>query len=251
MKRYIITFVIIFLGLHTTVLGNNHAFQQGSQAYAKGDYATAIAKWQSILKDGQESGELYYNIGNAYYRMDDFSHAILNYERAKRLMPRDQDTRENLALAYSKTEDHIPQVPKFFLVSWWQGMVSLFSPHDWMWTSIILLVLTGAALVTFFLSRDFGFRKTSFIISMVLCVLLVFSFIFVALSFQNVSIHQEAVVMAPMTVVKSSPDQGGVDKFVLHEGTHLRLTDTEDRWTKIYIDDGNSGWLPNEDFEKI
>lgn len=251
MKQHILPLLFLLLSLPAAAESGSAPFQQGCQAYGQGHYDQAIAAWQSLLDGGQESGALYYNLGNAYYRQDDYAHAVLCYERAQRLMPRDRDTRENLALAYSKTEDHVQPMPRFFLASWWQGLLGLFSPRGWMWAALIVLAVTCAALSLFFLSRGFALRKSSFIASIVLGVFTLFSFLCVALSARQVSSHPEAVVMAPMTVAKSSPDQGGVDKFVLHEGTHLRLSDTDGGWTKVYIDDGNSGWLPNGDFETI
>lgn len=252
MKRHIFTLLLLVAGLQAAAQNNgDQLFRQGSQAYAKGDYATAITKWQSILDDGQESGALLYNMGNAYYRQEDYAHAVLFYERAHRLMPRDRDTRENLALAYSKTEDHIQQAPSLFIVTWWRALLSLFSPRGWMWACLLVAALAGTALALFLLSRSMAWRKGSFIAAIVLgaCLLLVVAM--AATSAHNATHRQEAIVTAPMTVVKSSPDQDGLDKFVLHEGTHLRLSDTEEHWTKVFIDDGNSGWLPNSDFETI
>ncbi len=229
----------------------NETFRDGAETYSKGDYAAAITIWQSILDEGQESGELYYNLGNAYYRLGDYAHAILQYERAARLMPRDKETKENLALAYSKTEDRIEQMPQLFFVAWWQAAVLYLSPRGWMWIVLVLLALTGTAVALFFLSRDYRWRKGTFVAALVLAVLLLLSAILVAASASRAAKHNEAIVIAPMTVVKSSPDQGGMDKFVLHEGAHLQLGISQDGWTKIEINDGNTGWMPNEDFEII
>ncbi len=252
MKRNILLIITLLMGLCPVMAGtHNQTFQDGAAAYSKGDYTTAIVVWQSILDDGQESGELYYNLGNAYYRLGDYAHAILNYERAARLMPRDKETKENLALAYSKTEDRIEQMPRLFFIEWWQAAVQFFSPRGWMWIALSLLALTGAAVTLFFLSRDYRWRKGTFVTSLTLGVLLLVSAVLVAASASRASKHNEAIVVAPMTVVKSSPDQGGMDKFVLHEGAHLQLGISQDGWTKIEINDGNTGWLPSEDFEII
>ncbi len=252
MKRNIILFVACVLCCATAVASSHkQTFQEGVATYGKGDYAAAIAVWQTIVDDGQESGELYYNMGNAYYRLEDYAHAILYYERAARLMPRDRETRENLALAYSKTEDHIEQMPQLFLVSWWQTAVRFLGPRGWMWVALALLALTGAATVLFFLCRDFRWRKGSFVATVVLGTLLVVAAVLVATASSQAARHHEAIVVAPMAVVKSAPDQGGMDKFVLHEGAHLQLGISENGWTKVEIDDGNSGWLPTTDFEVI
>lgn len=227
------------------------SFEQGCKAYEQGNYKEAVSQWEGVLKDGKESGEVFYNLGNAYYRVGDMAHAVLNYERAHRLMPRDKDTKENLALAYSKIEDKIAKMPQLFVSRWWQALVHAFGIRGWMWVCIVFLALVCVAAAVFFLSHGVAMRKASLATGGVLLFLLIiFSFAATNLS-RDVSLHSEAIVMSPATVVKSSPDSGGLDKMVLHEGTKVWIEDEAEGWKKIRISDGNTGWLPKKDIEVI
>lgn len=226
-------------------------FAMGKEAYEKGQYHLAAEAWEAILAQGMESQAVYYNLGNAYYRSDDMAHAVLNYERALRLKPRDSDTRQNLKLAYSKTEDKIDRMPELFFVRWWRAITHWFSPRGWMWVCIAVLAPCMTALAAFLLSRSKKRRRRYFAATAVLGAAFIFSAAAATFSSLNVSSHREAIVMAPVSVVRSSPDQGGVDKMVLHAGTHLRLEETDGQWTKIRIADGNYGWMPNRDFTVI
>ena len=226
-------------------------FQQGKEAYEKGQYDLAIEAWEGILAQGQESNAVYYNLGNAYYRTGDIAHAVLNYERALRLKPHDNDARQNLELAYSKTEDKIDRMPELFFVRWGRSITHWFSPREWMWVCIVVLAFFMTALVSFLLGRTVKYRKRSFIATVATGAVLIFVATAATFCTLNVSTHREAIVMVSVSVVRSSPDQGGVDKMVLHAGTHLRLEETEGQWTKIRIADGNYGWMPNSDFTVI
>lgn len=257
MKKIIfMAFAVLSLGAgianaHKATSAQQQLFKQGKEAYEKGQYQAAIEAWKGILAQGQESNAVYYNLGNAYYRTDDIAHAILNYERALRLKPHDNDARQNLELAYSKTEDKIDRIPELFFVRWWRAVIHWFSPRGWMWVCIAVLALFTTLLASYLLGRTMRYRRKNFIATVAIGVVLIFCGTAATFSSQNVSTHQEAIVMAPATVVRSSPDQGGVDKMVLHAGTHLRLEEADGQWTKVRIADGNYGWMPNKDFEVI
>ena len=132
---------------------------KGNEAYSHGDYEAAADAYEVILATGLQSAELYYNLGNAYYRQEELGQAILNYERALRLNPHFRDARENLDLCYSKTEDGIESLPQIFLVQWAQAIVNWFSPTGWLVAIIILFALLGALVVIFFVSSDYDWRK--------------------------------------------------------------------------------------------
>ena len=233
------------------VAASAQSFDEGVKAYERGDYPAAIAQWEGVLRAGQTSGELLYNLGNAHYRAGDMARAVLNYERALRLMPRDRETRENLALARSKTQDRIAELPQLFLVRGWHALARWFSPRGWMWVCLLWVTLLSLATAFFFLSRQMRARKASLAMAATLALLLLVSALATASAARAASSRAEAIVMAPVAVVKSSPDAGGLDKLVLHEGTKVRIEERAEGWSKIRIADGNTGWLPVEDMEVI
>lgn len=246
-------FAIITLLLATTVYAQspNDLFQQGNQAYSKSDYQAAIQAYESILQTGYESALVYYNLGNSYYRQDEFGQAILNYERALRIKPHFRDCRQNLALAYSKTEDNIETLPEFLLVRAFRSMVNWFSITGWGVTILILLALLGCALVILFLMQDYNWRKGSLIAAIVLGIVLAVAIICTIASGVQSRRHNQAIVTQPMVVIKGSPDESSVDKMVVHEGTKVRVEETLDGWHKVSLADGNTGWVELEEITVI
>lgn len=218
-------------------------FSDGNEAYEKGDYQLAVEIYNQILKDGFTSWELYYNLANAYYRLDEIGQSIINYKRALRLAPNKKIIKDNLTLARSKTSDNIEQLPQPFLKQWTHSFVSITTLHGWRTMLVIVLFLFCASLTVFFIAHNYRLRKTMFIISALLLIITFLSAINAAISVNNVTNNNEAVIIAPMTVVKSSPDPKSVDKFILHEGTEITISDTQDEWWQIYIADGKTGWI--------
>lgn len=218
-------------------------FADGNARYEEGDYEGALEAYRSILSDGQESWELHYNMGNAYYRLDSLGKSILSYERALRLAPTKKEVKENLALAYSKTEDRIEVLPTLFLVEWFRAVVGLFTPRGWRTACVILMVLVCASLCLFFIAQDYKRRRSLFITSALLGFLLLLTILNATFSAHYASHSKEAIVTDAMVVVKGSPDSKSVDKFVLHEGTKVTVTDQQDQWWQIELSDGKSGWI--------
>lgn len=248
--------LIVLLSISEALLAQSaqELFEKGCASYESGNYAQAASCWEQLAGDGYEKSDLYYNLGNAYFRQDNYSQAALWYERALRLAPRDRDIRENLALTYSRTEDQINELPQFFFLRWCRNFVALHSLHGWITVCIILLFLCCGGWVLFFLSHSFGARKWSFVASIVVGVLLLFSILGATFSARNASIRMDAIVMQPISVVKSSPDRGGVDKFILHEGTKVHIleqTGETGEWVKVRMGDGNGGWMDFRDLEVI
>ncbi len=225
-------------------------FIEANNAYDSGNYEVAAEGYTSLIAGGNESWELYYNLGNAYYRLDEIGLAILNYERALRLAPTRREIKDNLALASSKTVDKIEELPRLFLVDWFHAIVNLSTPRGWRVVVLVLVVLLSALLCIFFVASDYHLRKSMFIISFVAAFFLIISIINATFSARNVTNSKEAIITAPMVVVKGSPDSKSLDKFVIHEGTKATVTDQQDEWWQITLADGKSGWI-NAGAEKI
>lgn len=218
-------------------------FEQGNALYEQGDFAAAADTYNSLVDAGMESWELYYNLGNTYYRLDEMGKSILFYERARQMAPHRREIKDNLALARSKTEDHIEELPRMFLVEWFHAVVNWLSPNGWRTTCLILWALFCLTGGYFLISQVHKYRKISFIAAAILLFLFLVAVVDTTFSVRNVSNSQRAVVTAPMVVVKGSPDSKSVDKFVLHEGTTMSVTDQQDEWWQIEIGDGKNGWV--------
>ena len=230
---------------------NQELSRQGIEAYNQGRYDQAIEQWEQVLAQGQECGELYYNLGNAYFRTEQWGRCLLCYERARRLMPQDRDLRENLELAYAKTQDHQTEIPKIFFVRWWNNLIMSLSAHGWMNLTIVIAMLLGACIVVFCLAHDYQLRKWTLVGNFVLGAVLLLVLVCTLSMGQKTTQHNDAIIQEPVSIVKSAPDSKSVDKFVLHEGTKVHIEEESGSWIRIRIGDGNSGWMAMQEVEII
>lgn len=218
-------------------------FEEGNAAYTEGNFEEALSRYNAIVESGMESASLYYNMGNTYYKMKDYPHAILFYEKALKLDPSNEDIRTNLEIANLAIVDKITPVPKSFIAKWWDSLGSLFSVDGWAWVSVAVFAVFLLCLFIFLMSRRTGLRKAGFFVGLLAVVCLALSVCF-AIRTQKDRTHQnEAIIMTPTVTVKSSPSENSVDLFVLHEGSKVRVMDGANGWNKIKIADGSVGWL--------
>ena len=246
MKKTLIL-LLLATALNAAAQTPQQLMQRGNDAYAKGDFVAAAQAYNAVLDAGYESADLYYNLGNVYYRQGEYGLSILNYERALRLKPNFRDDKQNLDLADSKTEDQIAALPEIFLAQWAHSVVAWFSPTGWRICTLILLTLLGTAVVLFLLSRDYAWRKGALIGGIVTLVFLLLCIACTISASVRYNRHNQAIVTAPMAVVKSSPEENSIDKLVLHEGTKVNIEETLGEWHKIQIADGNNGWLQTDE----
>jgi tetratricopeptide (TPR) repeat protein len=233
--------------------GNNYIniFDRANDFYKKEQYDTSIILYESILKSGVESSEVYYNLGNAYYKKKNIARAILNFERAHKLAPGDDNISFNLQLAQTMIVDKINTLPEFFLKHWWRYFSELFSSNGWGILSIIFFIVALILAIIYLFTVKLWLKKLSFWLVLILIAISIVSF-FNSYQLKSRSLAKtSAIVMTPSITIKSSPDENGTDLFVIHEGLKVWVIDKVDNWSKIIIADGNSGWLKNSDIEPI
>lgn len=226
-------------------------FLKGNELYQKGDYKGAIEAYNKILQAGYESWEVYYNLGNAYYKNKQIGLAILNYERAKRLNPENEDIEFNLSLANLAIVDRIPALPKFFLFAWISNFTHLFSlKFLGILTIIIYLVFITLILLRLFI-KNRNFQKFSFVILVInTTFLLIFGSMLVFRIYENEN-KVEAILLADKVDVLSAPGTAGTELFTLHEGVKLQIKDRSGEWVKIRLADGKVGWVKEKYLAKI
>ena len=229
----------------------NTWFDEGNTAYNEGNYEQAMTAYQHIADAGMESAALYYNMGNTYYKMKDYPHAILFYEKALKLDPSDEDIRVNLEIANMAVVDKITPIPQSCVARWWNSLKSMLPADGWAWLSVALFALLLVCLFAFLMSRRTGLRKVGFFVGLLVLLCTVFAVVFAVESQRALHHHDEAIVMTPTVTVKSSPSEYSVDLFVLHEGTKVRIMDSARDWNKIKIADGSEGWLLASDMTEF
>jgi len=225
--------------------------QAADSAYRSGNYVQAIRDYEALLKQGK-SAALYYNLGNAYYRTDNITRAVLSYERALRLSPGDDDIRFNLQLARSKTIDKITPESEMFFFSWWRSLVNLMSADSWAACAIVSIAAALLLLLLYLFSDRLWLRKLGFFGAGALVVVFLLSNVF-AYRQQRASDHRTgAIVTAPSLVIKKTPSAQSADISVVHEGTRVDITDdTMTDWKAVRLADGREGWVLAAQIERI
>lgn len=246
--------ILLFLlvqSLAWSVYAQDTAIKEAEVAYTKEDYDKAIELYENVLKSNGESAEIYYNLGNAYYKAGKMASAILNYERALVLDPGDGDTRFNLQIARQNTVDKIEPIDDFFLTRWFDSIQNLGAADSWAKLGIVCFILFIGCLILFFFSKWLRLKKIGFYTGILLLILVLFANIFAKNQKDELVNRMHAIVFSPTVTVKSSPDASGTDLFILHEGTKVLVKSTLGEWSEIQLEDGNVGWMPSKDLEKI
>ena len=242
---------VLLLLLFLPLSGHAVTKAEADSAYIRGQYQQAIKDYEMLLKQGA-SADLYYNLGNAYYRSENITRAVLNYERALLLSPGDRDVRFNLQIARAKTIDKIVPESEMFFFTWYRSLVSLMSVDAWAWTALIALALLIVLLLVYLFSDRIWLRKVGFFGGFVLLILFALSNLFAWQQKQDLLFRKGAIVISPSVTVKSTPAKNGTDLFILHEGTKVSITDgTMKGWMGIRIADGKEGWIESNMIEEI
>ena len=244
--------VILFLISLTVALSSQGAAKiDADSAYVRGDYAQAIELYEQLLTEG-ESAEVYYNLGNSYFKMDNMGKSILNYERALLLDPGNADIRSNLDIARSKTQDNLVSTPSIFFVVWITSLINTMSVKQWAICGITSFILLLLALGIFFFTMSEKIKKISFICAICLLFFSVTANIFAYSQKSSLINRNDAIVLTPSITVRSTPSESGTSLFILHEGTKVAIKDNSmQEWKEIELSDGKVGWIPNEAIEII
>lgn len=224
----------------------------GVQAYENGQWDSAAQAWASISAAGCESAEVWYNEGNAWFKSNEYARAVLCYERALKIDPSYSDARFNLEFARTQLQDRIDEIPEFIFKTWLRRMCYAASSNVWAVLALIFFAAALALALLFLLSSGTGKRKTGFfggIAAMILCLSCLG---FARWQLSDYLKADSAIVMRPVSSVKSSPASGSAtDLFVLHEGTKVRILDDVGEWKNISLPDGRQGWIRSSDIEVI
>ncbi|HZK95132.1 MAG TPA: tetratricopeptide repeat protein [Prolixibacteraceae bacterium] len=222
-----------------------------NQLYNTAKYQDAIRKYQYVISQGFESSELYFNLGNAFYKLGNATYAILNYERAKKLAPNDDDVRYNLELARTLIVDNVVSLPDGGFLRWMKQMISSKSINFWGIFSIITFFSFLFLFGLFLLSRTFSVKRLAFWFSVAAISVSAITFTFGSTMKSKLVNHKSAVITDRSVKVKSSPSETGTELFIVHEGVTVQLTDKLGDWVNISLPDGNKGWVKEESMIRI
>ena len=243
--------IVGLAALLSPLSSNAQTKAEADSAYVRQHYQDAIRQYEALLKQG-DSPDLYYNLGNAYYRSDNYTRAILNYERALLLAPADDDIRHNLQLARQKTADKLSPSADFFLLTWYRSLVGMMSVDGWAVAALLVLALAVALFLVYLFSQRVALQKLGFFGALAMLVCFLLFNLFAWQQKQTLTHRTGAIVIASETSVKSTPAQNGTDLFRLHEGTKVEITDDSMAgWKEVRLPDGKEGWIAASAIEII
>ena len=224
---------------------------EGDSEYMKNDYASAIQIYEALLNRG-EAADIYYNLGNSYYKAGDIAKAILNYERALLLQPGNGDIRANLEIARSKTVDKVEPVPEIFFVSWTKSLINSMSVDSWAVCGVVCFILLIVSLYLFIFSKQIVLKKAGFISGIVFLAVTILANVFANQQKDELTNRNSAIVINPSVTVRSTPSESGTSLFILHEGHKVGVKDGSMKdWKEIRLEDGKVGWVPASAIEII
>ena len=244
--RYIITLLLFSSFAHEAISQETSAekFNQGVTYFTSGSYKEALQVWTDIYNTGYRSAGLNYNIGNAYFKLNNIPDAILFYERACLLNPADEDINYNLQIARTLIVDRFQEIPELFFVRWYNIMSLFLSTNSWAKISIASFILCLLFFSLYIYSSRYRHKIFGFWLAVFFFILTFASFAFTVINKSLVYDSHKAIISSPVVSGKSSPDTSGNDLFVLHEGTRVSIEDEVGEWYEIRLSDGNKGWVP-------
>lgn len=256
MKR-IITIITVWAALVSATFAQLEVFNPGEMiakaalAYEQGDYASATVQYEALAESFKGSPDLYYALGNCYYKQQQYAKAILNYERCLYRDPSNDDARNNLEMARLNCVDKIETLQPIIFVSWSNALRDSLSANGWTNLSVGLFIAFLVCVACFFFMRKVAIRKTGFYGALVLVVVCAIAMAYAHAQTNRQNAHDEAVVMAPTVTVRSTPAESGTQLLIIHEGLKVRIRQELSGWSEIELSDGNVGWMPTSQLEVI
>ncbi|NJK98597.1 MAG: tetratricopeptide repeat protein [Bacteroidales bacterium] len=203
------------------------------------------------MDSGYIAADLFFNLGNAYFKAKDIKSAILYYEKAHLLKPGDKELNYNLSLARTKVVDKIESIPDIFFIEWIRTFRDQYAVDSWAALSIIFFILGLGALLVYYFMVNLFIRKIGFWLGSVFIFISLISITLASSAYNSQTKQRTAIIFVKAVTIKSTPSETGTNLFILHEGTKVRIIDKVDNWHKIKIPDGNQGWIKESDIAKI
>lgn len=243
--------LLFFFGINIYASRLDELMEKGNSAFQNEQYEEALRYYNEILNEGYVSYGLHYNLGNTYFRLNQLGLSILNYERALKLSPNDEDVLYNLNIVKARTKDRIKEVPEIFITQWWNTIISTISPKGWSILVIGFYLILLVLIVFWLFTKSPVVRQSVFYLGFANIFLLLICVLFLFTSIQRENSNKYGVLLTEEITAKLSPDSDSGDAFLIHEGVKFEIEDELMDWAEIKLPDGKVGWLPKVSFDEI
>ncbi len=251
MKKIVFALSMIFSLATWANADIKEEFTNANTAYENGKYEVAISAYQNLISSGVEGFNLQFNLGNSFYKIEEYPLAILHYEKALKIEPANEDVKKNLQLAYARTTDKIEPAKDLVINRWYAEIINLNNADNWAVYSTSLLFIALILGFLYLFGQSPLVKRIGFFSAVVLlgCSLFCYLLAFQQENFQATS--KSAIIFTPTVSIKSAPGESGTVLFVLHEGTKVKLLDESNDWVNVSLPNGNKGWIKGEDLREI
>ena len=239
-----LSLILVFL-ISFNLYGNDSLFVSANSDYANQQYNTAIKKYNLILSSNLESHELYYNLANSFFKINEIHQAIYYYEKALKIKPDFDDAKENLEICNLQLIDKIEEIPELMITSLYNNIINFLSLKNWIYLTLIFI---WVSLIIFSYNSFLKKNKKSVL------YLVIFSFFlfFITTKKYNQNINvKEAIIYSSVINVMSAPSEQSTNLFSLHIGTKVKIEDQIENWVNIRIANGKKGWVLIENLKEI
>lgn len=246
--------LVLFSFLMLSLLGfsqNEELFKEANSAYQTGDYEAAVAKYEAILDNGETSAEVYYNLGNAHYKMNHVAPSIYYYEKALQLDPADEDIKNNIEFARNMAMDDIEEIEQTGFTQWYNNLISSFSYSSWAVLAIVFSVLFVALFLLYYFTYKPLYKRLLFSGALLFIFLCIVSVVFAFQQRAYIENNQFAIIFGEEVEVRSEPTLRSEVSFELHEGTKAKVLEDYQEWSRIELSNGAQGWLNSEDIKRL
>lgn len=244
-------YILSFLFCLSTSAQNQTLFEQANTLYNSGKYGEAIDRYKAILDTKNHSAELYFNLGNAHYKLNNIAPSIYYFEKALLLSPNDADIKNNLSFARNMTIDAIDVVPEAGLEKILNNVTNTFTFDGWAKLSIVFVFSFVVLFLFYYFAYSSLRKRLAFLGSLASLAFMCITLLFAFHKFNLDKIDQPAIVFAKESLVKNAPNNRSEESFKLHEGTKVQVLDAVNNWKKIKLQDGKTGWIPSEDIKAL
>lgn len=251
MKTRFILILALIIGSFSYAQASNELFSKANDFYKNGQYTNAIQLYLNIEKSGLESDDLFFNLGNSYYKLNKVAPSIYYYEKALKLNPMHQDASNNLVFAKRMTIDIIEDLPKTFLQRFSSNVIQKLTYNTWAILAVTASFLVAFIFLLYYFSSSPKRKLFYFNITIFACFVMVVTVLFAYSNYKTTQKSRSAIIFAQKSEIKNSPSLDGEEVFELHEGTKVTILDELSNWKKIKLADGKIGWVNTADLKEI
>lgn len=230
---------------------NNQLFEQGNTLYNDGKYQEAINKYMAILETDVHSAELYFNLGNAHYKLNNIAPSIYYFEKALQIQPNDSEIQNNLNFARNMTLDAIDVIPEVGISKVLNNASNVFSFDTWAILAVCFVIVSVFLFINYYLSNGPKTKRFSFTFGFAAIFLMIGSLTAAFHKFNLDKNNKPAIVFVQETRVRNEPNLRSEEAFRLHEGAKVQVLDTIENWKKIKLSDGKTGWISGSDIQLL